>query len=370
MILGIDVSTILETRAAGAHYYVNGKEIEPISYSHDEHGVSMMRLRLWLNPFDEEGHPYGGGTVDLPTVIAIAKEGLSKGYQILLDFHYSDFWCDPGKQFIPKAWRNYSLDQIVDAVYEYTVETLKTLQNEGIYPYAIQIGNEITNGMLWPLAKLIDHGPGVKRGNYESLVRVLKSGVKGAREACPKSKLVIHLEKSGDKQIYREFFDEMTANDLDFDIIGISFYPYWHGTFDMVFDNVDMLKERYRKPVWIVETSYGFTIAPGTNQSEEFKPLINEEFLSQDNVYAPYPITLEGQLAYTENLIAYSKKHGVEAIMWWEPFWLPLKGLEWASKIGEAYTHETEKPTNNEWANQCLFDYDGNATPAFFAFKI
>ena len=372
MILGIDPSTYFETLEAGARYYVDGKEVEPLSYLHDRNGVSVMRLRLWLDPFDEEGKPYGGGTVDYPMLLRLAKEGVAKGYKIMLDFHYSDFWCDPSKQFLPKAWRSLGFKEILSEVYRYTKKTLESLQNEGIYPDSIQIGNEITNGMLWPLAKLTSKGddPSDPREGYENLIQVLRQGLKAAREVCPKSKLVIHLERSGDQRVYREFFDEVTKAKLDFDVIGISFYPYWHGTFQMVFDNVDALKERYHKPVWIVETSYGFTIAPGSNQDEDFKPLINEEFLSQDHVYAPYPITLEGQRDFTRELLRLAKEHGVGAVMWWEPLWLPLKGLCWATKEGEEYTHETEKPTNNEWANQCLFDYDGNATPALFEFKV
>lgn len=370
MILGIDSSGILETRAAGARYFVAGKEVEPISYIHDHNGVSYMRLRLWLDPYDEQGRPYGGGTVDYPALVKMAKEGLEKGYKILLDFHYSDFWCDPGKQFLPKAWRDYNLDQVVEAVYDYTKKTLLDLKKDGIVVSGVQIGNEITNGMLWPLGKLVFNEATGRRDNYDSLLRILKSGVKAAREVLPKGKIVIHLERSGDKEVYREFFDEVFKAELDFDIIGLSFYPYWHGTFDMVFSNIDALRERYHKPIWIVETSYGFTTKPETHLHEEFKPLISEDLLSQDNIYAPCPITKEGQLEFVQELFKRANEHGVEAIFWWEPFWLPRKGLTWATKEGEAYTNETDKPTNNEWANQCLFDYEGNANPAFFAYKV
>ncbi len=369
MILGIDSSTILETREAGARYFVSGEEVEPISYMHDHNGVSLLRLRLWMNPYDEQGRPYGGGTVDYPSFVKMAKEGMEKGYKILLDFHYSDFWCDPSKQFLPKAWRDFTIDQAVEGIYEYTKKTLTDIQKDGIVLDSVQIGNEITNGMLWPLGKLTPNPDG-KRGNYESLIRLLKAGVKAAREVMPKTRIIIHLEKSGDQATYREFFDEVSAAKLDFDIIGVSFYPYWHGTFDMVFDNIDAVKARYHKPVWIVETSYGFTTKASTHLHETFVPLLSDNLLSQDNVYAPYPITLEGQLAFTKELFKRAKEHDVGAIIWWEPFWLPLAGLTWATKIGEEYTHETDKPTNNEWANQCLFDYEGNATPAFFAYKI
>ena len=370
MILGIDVSTLNETRAVGLRYFVDGKEVEPVSYIHDNNGVSIMRLRLWIDPYDEAGRPYGGGTVDLDGFIKIAKEGLEKGYQILLDFHYSDFWCDPGKQFIPKAWAGLDIDELAEKVYEYTAKTLKTLQNEGIYPYGVQIGNEITNGTLWPLAKLTPNPEGGKRLGYPNLIKVLRKGVQATREVSPNSLIVIHLERSGDQHTYKEYFDELTEAKLDFDVIGISFYPYWHGTFDMVFSNVDMLKERYKKPVWIVETSYGFTTLPSTNQLETFTPLINSDLLSLDNIYAPFPLTPEGQLQFTTELLAKAKEHGVDAVMWWEPFWLPKKGLTWATVEGETYTHETDKPTNNEWANQCLFDYEGNALPSLFAFHV
>ena len=370
MILGIDTSSMLETRKAGARYFVNNEEVDPLVYLHDVNGVSIMRLRLWLNPYTEDGRPYGGGTVDLPSFIAMAKEGLAKGYEILLDFHFSDFWCDPAKQFIPKAWNGLTLDELADKVYEYTRSTLLAIQAEGIHLYGIQIGNEITNGTLWPLAKLTPSVNGGKREGYPALLKILKQGVKAAREVSPKSKLVIHLERSYDQFIYREYFDELVAANLDFDVIGISYYPYWHGTFDMVFSNVDMLKARYHKPVWMVETAYGFTTDPTKHESEVFIPLVNSSFLAQENIYAPFPLTLEGQKEFTHELLRLAKLHDLDAIMWWEPLWYPLKGLTWATDEGEAYTHETDRPTNNEWGNQCLFNYQGHDNPALFEYKV
>ena len=369
MILGFDASSILESRACDSHYYVEGKEIDPITYSHDVNGVDLMRLRIWVDPYDENGTPYAGGTCDLPSVIKMAKEGVEKGYKILLDFHYSDFWCDPGKQFLPKSWEHLSLTQLIEKLYEYTSETLKSLQKEGICPHSIQVGNEITNGMLWPYGKLIYMGEDVIRGNYDALIMLLKAGVKACREVCPDAKIVIHLEKSADKKIYKEFFDEMLVGGLDFDIIGLSFYPYWHGTFDMVFENIDMLKARYHKPIWIVETAYGFSLEKAYDQGEEFIPWINEESYNKIEIYKPFPLTKEGQKDFVRELLRECEDHGVDAIVWWEPFWVPKKGLMWASKCGEEYVHETHKPTNDEWANQCLFDYDGNANPAFFEYR-
>ena len=366
MILGIDASALRETRAAGAKFTVGGKPIEPLSYLHDENGVSILRLRLWVDPYDEKGHPYGGGTNDLETFVLLAKEGLEKGYKLLMDFHYSDFWCDPAKQCIPKSWRRLSFLELVAKVGEYTRKTLTYLKNEGIDLYAIQIGNEITNGMLWPLGKL-EGEPGSKRQNYDSLCAFLHQGLMAANDIYPKAKTMIHLERSYDQAVYREFFDNVLEAGLNFDIIGMSYYPYWHGSFDKLFANVDLMRKTYGKPIWIVETSYSFTTEKAYVDAEGWNPLVNNELATVES--CPYPPTQEGQEQFLTTLMEKAKQHKVEAIVYWEPLWLPLSGLTWATKEGEEYVHETHKPTHNEWANQCLFDYHGEATKALYAFK-
>lgn len=370
MFLGIDASTQKEVDAKNPHYFYEGKEIDPWVFLHDHNDVKSMRLRLWIDPYDEKGNPYGGGTNDFPTFVELAKRALKDGYQILLDIHYSDFWCDPGKQFLPKSWRGLSLAETCSMMYEYTKKTLLDLKKEGIEISYIQIGNEITNGMLWPLGKLGDKDENGVRTGYGNLSLLLKSGIKAAREVLPTAKLVIHLERSGDKEAHEEFFREIAKRNVDFDIIGLSYYPYWHGTFDMVFANVDNLKAKFDKPIWIVETGYGFTMEPFVSNGNYGDNLISEAFFKQTNVYRPFPLTKEGQHDFVHTLIDKAREHHVGAIYYWEPFWLPLPGLEWASVAGETYTGETNKPTHNEWANQCLFDYEGNATPALDAYKI
>ncbi len=370
MFLGIDASTQKEVDAKSPHYYYEGKEIDPWSFLHDHNHAESMRLRLWVDPYDEKGKPYGGGTNDYETFVTLSKRALNDGYRILLDIHYSDFWCDPGKQFLPKSWRGHSLSETCSLVYEYTKKTLLDLKKEGIEISYIQIGNEITNGMLWPLGKLGEKGRDGVRTGYDNLSLLLKSGIKAAKEIIPSAKLILHLERSGDKQTHEEFFREMEKRDVIFDIIGLSYYPYWHGTFDMVFANIDNLKAKFNHPIWIVETGYGFTTKPSILNGNYDDYLISEHFFQQTGVYRPFPLTKEGQCTFIRALIKEGQKHQVEAIYYWEPFWLSLPGLEWASKEGEAYTGETNKPTHNEWANQCLFDYEGNATPALDAFKI
>lgn len=368
--LGLDASAQFETRKASPVYRAHGKEIEPLRYAHDVLGVAVLRLRLWVDPYDGQGEPYQGGTTDYATFLALAKEGRDLGYKILLDFHYSDFWTDPSKQSTPKAWRGLSLEAMCAKISEYTVSTLNAIQNEGIELYGVQIGNEITNGMLWPLGRLHDSVNNAPRQGYENLCPLLHSASTAVRKACPNAKIVIHLERSFDQAIYREFFDAMKDYGVDYDVIGMSYYPYWHGTFDEFFANVDFIKGRYHKPAWIVETAYGFTLDPAYVDGEEWKPWVTQSHIDEVHARLPYPISKEGQKKFIEELIRRCKEHGVEEIYYWEPFWLPLPGLNWASFEGEKYILQTEKPLHNEWMNQCLFDYEGNANEAFFAYTL
>ena len=368
MILGIDASSLIETRACGGRFYVDHQEVDPLKFVCDENGVEILRLRLWVDPYDKDGHPYGGGTSDLKTFLSLAKEGIKDGYKILLDFHYSDFWCDPAKQAIPKAWQGLDYLALKERLVAYTIETLKTIQGEGVELYAIQIGNEITNGMLWPICHL-DDGKGEGRKGYDKLCPILKEAALAIRSLLPSVRLMLHLERSYDIEVYREFFDQMVAYDVPFDIIGMSYYPYWHGTFEMLFANVDALKQRYEKPIWIVETAYGFSVEATRVGNEEVKPLVDENFEFGLGVDKPYPLSKDGQAVFIQELIKHSVAHDVEAIVYWEPFWIPRPGSTWATIQGETYVNETNKPIINEWANQCLFDYEGNANPALFVYK-
>lgn len=371
MFLGIDCSTQIEVNEHNPHYYYNGEEIEPISFLRKHNDIKSMRIRLWIDPYDKDGHPYGGGTVDYPTFKKLAKLAKDNDLTILLDFHYSDFWCDPAKQMIPKSWEGLSLEEVAKKVHDYTRDTLIQMKKDGIDISYIQVGNEITNGMLWPLGQLGPRVEGKVRDNYDGLATFLRAGLGACKETLPEAKTIIHLERSYDIDTYNEYFNEIIVRGCEFDIIGISYYPYWHGTFDMMFANVENLKAKFHKPIWIVETGYGFTMAPFVTNSKPFATLISEDFFENTpGTYKPYPLSKDGQKEFFHDLVKLAEEHGVEAIYYWEPFWLPLDGLCWATHEGEAYVHETNKPTNNEWANQCLFDYEGNATPALDEFII
>jgi arabinogalactan endo-1,4-beta-galactosidase len=365
MILGIDVSTYFEVLESGSRFYENGVEVDPLDMFINNN-VNYMRIRVWNNPFNEEGKPYLGGTNDVDTFIKLAKLAISKGYKILLDLHYSDFWADPGKQFLPKAWKNLSVKEVSNEIYEFTKFVLNRAKEENIHIDMIQIGNEITNGMCWPLA-FLRHRRNKPRANYRNLASFLKSGLKASREVFPEIKTVIHLEKSYDQVIYQEFFDHMEKYNVQYDIIGASYYPYWHGSFDQLFDNLNMCRNRYNKEVAIMELGYGFTVEDYifTNNGQSHILMGDDAGLSK-----PYPLTIEGQALFVEETLRRAKENNMFGVFYWEPCWIPGKNVCWASVEGQQYINEVGKDTRNEWANQCLFDYKGEKLPSFDKFRL
>lgn len=369
MILGIDTSTYLEELQNNAKYYLDGKQVDPLDVMHSN-GVDHMRIRLWNNPFDGSGTPYLGGTCGTQNFLALAKLAQSKGYKILLDFHYSDFWADPAKQFPPKAWQNYTLDELCDAVYAFTKDTLLQAKANDIPISMVQVGNEITNGILWPHGKLTGGANGLRNG-YNNLVKLLKAGISACREICPDAKIALHLERSYDQAVYVEFFTQMQQYNVDYDIIGMSYYPYWHGTPDMYFANVNNIK-RFGKQIMAVELGYGFTTEGFTinKDGQEIQLVLGTMTVDDYGVVNNYPLTPEGQARFIKDFVARAQKEGLDGIFYWEPLWLCGENICWASPEGQDYINEGGKPTANEVANCCLFDYHGNALPALDAFAL
>lgn len=370
MILGVDCSTYLEELEHGAKYYNGDVEIDPVDALR-LNGVSVVRLRLWVDPYSADGVKYLAGTCDLDCFISTAKLFISKGYKIMLDIHYSDFWADPGKQIIPKSWEERDVDSLAKRVYTYTSDVLKRIASEGIPLAYIQVGNEITNGMLWPVGKLIENEDGT-RGNYESLIKLLNAGISACRELTPSTELIIHLERSHDQAIYNEYFDCLMGANVDFDIIGMSYYPYWHGNFEQYFANVENIK-KYGKKIMTVELGYAFTLEDYIQEDGVggIQLVISEDNSNELDIVSRYPISREGQASFTRDFLRLAREHGIAGVFWWEPLWIPGDSICWASPEAKEYIHETHKPScRNEWANQCLFDYEGKMLPSFKEYKI
>ena len=166
---GMDLSTLLELEKCGTHYYVDGMEMDILDIM-KKYDVDTIRIRLWNNPWSESGESYGAGENDLKTTLAIAKKVTDAGLGVLLNFHYSDFWADPGKQIKPKAWEGYSVEQLEQAVYDFTVDTMKVFEENGINTTMVQVGNELSNGLLWPEGKV---------PNYDNIAKFVNAGIRG-----------------------------------------------------------------------------------------------------------------------------------------------------------------------------------------------
>ena len=364
MKLGIDVSTYFEEMDSGAKYYKDGALVDPLK-EFIKNDVKSMRIRVWNNPY-EDGKKYLGGTCDVYNFIRLAKLARSYGYTIYLDFHYSDFWADPGKQTKPKAWNNLNIEELEQAVYDFTKDVLLKAKSAGIDLEMIQVGNEITNGMLWPEGRLVEHTDGT-RSNYETLARFLKAGFKACKEIYPNALKMIHLERSYDTKVYTEYFSNMERLGVEYDVIGASYYPYWHGTINELFDNLITQKKLFNKKIVIAELGYAFTLENYilTNNGTKHELVVSEDNLDSFKMVKEFPLTKEGQASFVASFLEKAKANDVYGVYYWEPLWIPGDGVCWASIEGERYIHEEGKPTANEWSNQCLFDYLGNMNPSF-----
>ena len=354
-IKGMDISTLLEEEACGAKYFDNGTEEDMLCIL-KKYGVNSVRLRLWNNPYSEDGKPYGAGTNDIEKTIILSKRAKALGMGVLLDFHYSDFWADPGKQTVPKAWRGYSVDELQKAVYDYTKEVMEILHKENVPPAMVQVGNELTNGLLWPTGK---------KPEYKNISDYISAGIRAVKAVDDKVPIMIHLDNGGNNVMYRDWFDHYIETGEDFDIIGMSYYPFWHGTIKELDYNMHDMAERYKKEIVIAEVSMGFTmddyasyekLGPDERKGMATRPELVEKI--------EYPMTKKGQADFIQEVMQRIKAvPGGRGFYYWEPGWIPVPGCGWATDEALAYTGE-KGPCGNEWANQALFDYDGNALPA------
>lgn len=352
---GTDISSLEEVERCGGRFFDSGEEKGCLDILRG-YGVNLARLRLWNDPYSENGEPYGGGTNDFARTARLARRITEAGMDWLLDFHYSDFWADPGKQFLPKAWRCMVGTELEQEVYRYTKETLEKLRRENLLPDMVAIGNEITNGLLWPYGK---------KPEYKAIARLMGAGIRAVREISNSIAVMIHLDNGGQNDLYRDWFDNYISNcGEDFDVIGLSYYPFWHGAPDGLRRNMNDLAERYGKPMIVAETGAGFSLEDYRSEDERTgRGMAATPELARR---VTFPMTPKGQAAFLqvimELIYAVPKRMG-RGLIYWEPAWLPVKGSVWSTQAGCEYIGETGWGCN-EWANQALFDYSGNALPA------
>ena len=336
--LGGDVSLLPSYEAQGTVYKdYGGQEVSLLPFLKGQ-GWNMIRVRLFVDPQHAPAEHKGEGVCqDLDYVIGLCRQVKEAGMQVMLDFHYSDTWADPGKQFTPKRWEGCDAKSLADSVYDYTRRSLQAMERAGVAPEMIQVGNEITNGMLWPIGKLDPSGS----EGFDILCSLLKAGCKACREVCPKSQIIIHTEKAGDWDITRNYYCQLRERRVDYDIIGLSYYPMWHGTIPNLGKNLDNLSRLFPdKPVMIVETAAYY--------SHEKDPWAKPEQYGEF-----YPISVEGQTQFTRELVGELVSHrNVIGLFWWFP-------------EENAFGNQVTKG----WLNRGLFDNrTGQALPALREF--
>lgn len=329
---GGDFSIMKKMEDAGGLYKVNGFVKEGLEIFRDN-GYSWARLRIFHTP-----SMVGPVCNDLNYTIEVAQKAKKFGFKILLNFHYSDTWADPGHQTIPSAWRNLSLELVQDSVYEYTKSVIEAMDNSGVLPDMVQIGNEINNGMIWPHGKLWIE-PGIT--NWDDLAKLLQAGILGVKEATNGAgiSIMIHAANGGDINVSYKFYKNIIDRGVDFDVIGLSYYPWWHGTFIDLEASIWYLTQKFYKDFSIVETAY---------YSNDWYPEPTPWIIGDP----PFPATEQGQHDFLFALAEVLKQHPrVKTIFYWKPDGLDIP------------------KTKVNYLGRSLFDKDGNTLMGISAWK-
>ncbi|WP_345713044.1 arabinogalactan endo-1,4-beta-galactosidase, partial [Kineococcus glutinatus] len=332
----------LQLEAAGVRFSDGGR-VRPVERILRSHGANWVRLRTWVNP--------PAGYSDLAATTELARRAKRAGMQVLLDLHYSDFWADPAHQSTPAAWAGQDLPTLAATVRRYTRDTVTALERAGARVDMVQVGNEVTAGMLWPLGQVYR----TATPDWAGFTTLLKAGIAGVRDASGRGgriPVMVHVDRGGDNGGSRWFFDHVLAEGVRFDVIGQSYYPFWHGSLQDLRANLTDIAARYDKDVVLVETAYPWTLENG----DHLENLIRD--VSQLPDAGTYPATPQGQAAYFETvrqvLLDVPGGRGL-GFFAWEPEWVP--GVGWAPGEG------------NPNDNLTMFDRSGAALPSLAAFR-
>lgn len=345
--VGGDISLLPSYEQNGSQYMdKDGKPISVLPFCKQQ-GMNAMRVRIFVDPSKATDSEKGEGVVQgLKYVKGLAEKIKSNGFKLLLDFHYSDTWADPAKQWTPDAWKTLDDAELQQQVYEYTKSVFDTLKNIGCAPDFIQTGNEISYGMLWGERNTLNPKKCYEGNdaNWQRFANLLKKAGKACREVCPDAKIILHVERIPTASTLYNFYNKMAEMDVDYDIIGLSYYPYFHGYLSTLDDRLTNLAAKFpTKKVWIVETGYYHKWQPSS--------------VSYD-YSATYPISDEGQRNFASDLVTTLNKHSnVEGLFWW-------------MMDANEYGHTGAAQTTTGWYNAGLWDNEtGRALPALYELK-
>ncbi len=344
-IRGGDLSGLAKNEDHGATYAsATGVPGDAVSLLADA-GMNLGRLKVWVDPAD--------GYNEVTHVVDTARRIKAAGMQLLVDFHYSDRWTDPGAQGVPAAWVGHTPEQLAVDVHDHTAAVLTALKDAGITADYVQVGNEINPGMLWPWGQTWDVDPsdGVPGAQWDNLAAFLTAGATAVHEVSPSTRTILHLTNINNGiGGLTWWFDEVTARHVPFDVIGLSYYGYWHGSLADLQEAVSTLSTRYDRDVLVVETAYPFTL-------DDDAPAWQNVIDTPDELVPGYPATPAGQasaLRAVQDVVASAPGGRGLGTVYWEPAWTSVAGNGW---------DPADPASGNAWENQAMFDFDGRLLP-------
>lgn len=365
-IFGMDASCVPALEAGGVRYSDHDGAERDVFQILGDNGINYIRVRVWNDPFNGNGNGYGGGNCDIENALDIGIRATAAGLKLLVNFHYSDFWADPGKQMVPKAWREMNIEEKCDALYRYTKESLTKLMDAGVDVGMVQIGNE-TNGYM------------CGERDWANITRLMSAGSRAVREVCPGALTVLHFTNPEKVTHYAEYGRILSEYDVDYDVFASSYYPYWHGTMDNLAQVLSHVAETYDKKVMVAETSYAYTASDTDYYGNT---------VGSGAAVAGYPLSVQGQADLVRDVIdtvANKTKNGI-GVFYWEGTWIAAgggsygenrtlwerNGSGWAS----SYAAEYDPTDAGKWYggcavdNQAFFDGQGRALESLKIFAL
>ena len=340
-IFGMDVSSVIAEEQSGVKYYdFDGNEADLLQVL-AENGINYIRVRVWNHPYDAQGHGYGGGNCDIDKAVEIGKRAAKYGMKLLVDFHYSDFWADPSKQMVPLAWKGMEIEEKTEAVYQFTKECLENLRENGVDVGMVQVGNE-TNNLLC----------GEKI--WFNIQYLMQAGARATREVYPEALVALHFANPEKADSYLTYASKMAYYQVDYDVFGTSYYPYWHGTLENLSSVLTQIAEKYGKKVMVLETSYAYTGA----DTDFFGNTIGDG----GAITKDYPFTVQGQ-ANCIRSITDAVVNGTPAgigVVYWEGAWITVGGESWEEN------HALWEQYGSGWATSYARAYDPNDAGKYY----
>ena len=371
-IIGMDASCVPALEAGGVKYYDHDGNEKDVYQILSENGINYIRVRVWNDPFDAEGNGYGGGNCDIENAIAIGKRATEQGMKLLVNFHYSDFWADPGKQMAPKAWKGMKIEEKCDALYRYTKDSLQKLVDAGVDVGMVQIGNETNGAMCGESSSAL--------GGWKKIMELMNAGSKAVREVCPDALVAVHFANPEKTDSYYSYGKNLEYYQVDYDVFASSYYPFWHGTLDNLSRVLTDIAESYGKKVMVAETSYAFTAA----DTDFYGNTIGEG----GGIVKDYPFTQQGQANLVRNVIdtLVNKTVGGIGVFYWEGTWISAGGSSYeenaalweknGSGWASSYASEYDPDDAGQWYggcavdNQAFFDAQGRALESLKVFSL